>query len=241
MNTSTIVAIVVVVVVLVVAVLALRPLLRRRRLQARFGPEYDRAVQGSDNRAVAERELVERERQYERLELRPLDPQSRDRYLQQWAAVQARFVDAPEAAVAAADELMTQLMAERGYPTEGYEEKLAVLSVEHASTLERYREAHEIQRRASGGAVPTEDLRNAVVHYRSLFTELLGPHDAEDRPGAAGVEHDRSGRRTEPDTGNGDAIRYERGSHPDRGYDGGDHAELDDAERGRAGRHHTAR
>lgn len=274
MNTSAIIAIVAVIVVLVVAVLALRPLLRRRRLQARFGPEYDRAVESSDSRGAAERDLAEREKQHRQLDLRPLSAEARDRYVAQWAAVQARFVDAPEGAVADADRLMTELMAERGYPTGGYDEQVSVLSVEHAGTLERYRTAHDIQQRLGSGSVPTEDLRNALVHYRALFTELLGPQDeaeaehpvdgergadgrydgADARDGAmahryAGMDGTQDGADTRYNDGvdgRGEVVDGRRG---DGVTDGRDRtaadadvdAELADVERGRTGRHQSAR
>jgi len=189
MDTSAIVAVIAVIVVLVVAVLVVRPMLRRRRLQQRFGPEYDRVVQSHDNRAVAERELVEREKRYRQLELRPLSSETRERYSTQWTEVQARFVDAPESTVGEADRLVTALMAERGYPTEGYEQQLADLSVEHASTLEHYRAAHDVQERIGTGEASTEDMRTAMLHYRALFTELLS-----------------TGTDGEPDTGRPDTV-----------------------------------
>src|SRR5215212_6729269 len=125
MDTSAIIIVVAVIVVLVVAVLVVLPLLRRRRLQQRFSPEYDRLVETHDNRAVAERELAEREKRYRQLDLRPLSPEARERYSTEWTQVQTRFVDAPQSTVAEADRLVTELMAERGYPTEGYEQQLA--------------------------------------------------------------------------------------------------------------------
>jgi hypothetical protein len=178
MNTSTIIAVVAVVVVLAVAVLAVRPLLRRRRLQERFGPEYDRVLESHGDRTAGEHELIERERRHKQLDLHPLPPEARDRYTAQWTEVQAQFVDAPEATVAEADRLVTALMAERGYPTEGYEQQLADLSIDHASTIERYRNAHDVYQRSGDGQASTEDLRTAMVHYRALFTELLEPETA---------------------------------------------------------------
>lgn len=240
MNTSTIIAVVAMLVVLAVAVLALRPLLRRRRLQARFGPEYDRAVQDSDSRAAAERELAAREKQHRQLELRPLDPQAHERYTTQWAAAQARFVDEPEAAVDDADRLVTELMAERGYPTGDYDEQLAVLSVEHSGTLQRYRAAHDIRR--GGGSVPTEDLRNALVHYRALFAELLGTQDGaidatDDRAAGDAMAngartYDARAHEARADDTRADEARADDTSRGD--------ADLDDAEQ-RTHRHHPAR
>src|SRR5690349_1614493 len=117
---------------------------RRRALQNRFGPEYDRAVAEGDSRLAAERELRERERRHAELELRDLDPEARARYTTGWEEIQARFLDDPNGAVRDADALVTQLIADRGYPTGDYEDHLAHLSVEHARTLGHYRDAHEI-------------------------------------------------------------------------------------------------
>lgn len=172
MSTGAVIAIVVVIVVLLGAVLVLVPVMRRQRLKQKFGPEYDMVVESHDDRTTAERELRERERRFADLEIRPLDEQARDRYSQQWTQVQERFVDDPESAVTEADELVTALMAERGYPTEGYEQQLADLSIEHSRTLGHYRSAHDTRLRIGDGA-STEDLREAMVHYRTLFEDLL--------------------------------------------------------------------
>jgi hypothetical protein len=147
---------------------------RRRALQNRFGPEYDRAVADGDSRLAAERELRERERRHAELELKELDPAARARYAGKWEEIQARFLDDPAGAVRDADALVTELVAERGYPTGDYEQHLANLSVEHARTLGHYRDAHEISQLSERGEATTEQLRQAVVHYRTLFSELLG-------------------------------------------------------------------
>jgi hypothetical protein len=147
---------------------------RRRALRQRFGPEYDRVVESTEDRRAAERELRDRERRHADLELRPLDPESRERYSASWEEIQVRFVDAPDQAVGEADELVTRLIAERGYPTGDYDDQLAHLSVEHARTLDHYRQAHDINERNSRGEATTEQLRQALVHYRALFADLLG-------------------------------------------------------------------
>lgn len=147
---------------------------RRRALRQRFGPEYDRVVESTEDRRAAERELRDRERRHAELELRPLDPESRERYSASWEEIQVRFVDAPDQAVGEADELVTRLVAERGYPTGDYDDQLAHLSVEHARTLDHYRQAHDINERNSRGEATTEQLRQALVHYRALFADLLG-------------------------------------------------------------------
>ncbi|MEV6299714.1 hypothetical protein AB0M02_09960 [Actinoplanes sp. NPDC051861] len=171
--TVTIVLIVVILLVLAAIVLGVRAA-RRRRLQQTFGPEYDRVVADTGNRSEAERELLERTKRHAQLELKPLSPESRAKYSAAWEEVQILFVDSPAEAVATADELTTKLIAERGYPTGDYDERVANLSVEHAATLEHYRSAHEISRRSKNDEAETEDLRQALVHYRALFADLLG-------------------------------------------------------------------
>ncbi|AEV82144.1 hypothetical protein ACWT_1128 [Actinoplanes sp. SE50] len=171
--TATIVLIVVILLVLAAIVFGVRAA-RRRRLQQTFGPEYDRVVADTGSRTEAERELLERKKRHAQLELKPLSAQSRAKYSAAWEEVQIRFVDSPKEAVATADELVTRLIAERGYPTGDYDERLADLSVEHAATLEHYRSAHEISLRSKNDEAETEDLRQALVHYRALFADLLG-------------------------------------------------------------------
>jgi hypothetical protein len=174
MSSGTIVAIVVVV-ILVAAVIAGGSLvMRRRRLQQRFGPEYDRALADSDSRRQAEAELAAREKRVRSLDIRPLDPAARDRYSSQWMAIQEQFVDSPASAVTSAQGLITSVMTERGYPTEDAGQITADLSVEHASTIDQFRTAQELSGRAAGGTASTEDLRQAMVHYRALFRDLLG-------------------------------------------------------------------
>jgi len=199
-------ALITVLVILVVAVLLLVGVAlmvnRRRALRQRFGPEYDRVVESSEDRRTAERELRERERRHAELELRPLDPASRERYSTSWEEIQVRFVDAPDQAVGEADELVTRLIAERGYPTGDYDDQLVHLSVEHARTLDHYRKAHEVNERNARGEATTEQLRQALVHYRALFADLLGtepdrlagglpgPQGEAPRDGLAGSNHD---------------------------------------------------
>lgn len=147
---------------------------RRRALRRKFGPEYDRVVAEQPSRAAGEQELRDRERKHAELELAPLAPDARVRYAAEWAEVQARFVDSPGDAVRDGDELVTRLVSDIGYPTDSDDERLALLSVEHAGTFGRYREAHEISLRNARGEASTEQLRQALVHYRALFAELLG-------------------------------------------------------------------
>jgi hypothetical protein len=174
MSPTATIALIVVALLVVAAVVFGVQAARRRRLRQTFGPEYDRVVADTGNRTEAEKELLERTKRHARLELKPLSAESRTRYSAAWEEVQIRFVDNPGEAVSTADELVTRLIAERGYPTGDYDERLADLSVEHAATLEHYRAAHDISRRSRDGAAETEDLRQALVHYRALFADLLG-------------------------------------------------------------------
>jgi hypothetical protein len=169
----TIVLIVVVLVILAAIVYGVQSG-RRKRLQSTFGPEYDRAVADTGNRTEAEKELREREKRHAGLELTPLSPDSQAKYAAAWEEVQIQFVDNPSEAVTTADDLVTRLIAERGYPTHDYDDRLADLSVEHANTLQHYRDAHELSVRSKAGEASTEDLRQALVHYRALFADLLG-------------------------------------------------------------------
>jgi hypothetical protein len=170
------VAVIVIVVVLVVAALGFLAWRQqqRRRLRERFGPEYDRTVERHNSTREAEQELRAREQRHQELRIRSLDPAVRDRYRADWQRVQEHFVDSPQSAVTEADNLLTRVMKDRGYPTEGYEQQVADLSVEHAGTIDRYRTAHDIRGRADAGQATTEDLRQAMVHYRALFADLLG-------------------------------------------------------------------
>jgi hypothetical protein len=165
--------IIVVVIVVLVALAAVAETTRRRRLQQQFGPEYERAVAEQNGRLRAEAELTSRQRRVSKLDIRPLDEAARARYTADWMAIQEHFVDSPEAAVAEAYELVTKVMTERGYPTEDSEQVLADLSVEHAQTVGHFRVAQEISRSSAAGQAATEDLRQAFIHYRALFSDLL--------------------------------------------------------------------
>ncbi|MFF8860888.1 MULTISPECIES: hypothetical protein [unclassified Streptomyces] len=183
MSTGTLLAIVIpIVVVLVLVAVAVSMLRRRRHLRDRFGPEYERTVEGSDSRLAAERELRSRERRHDALEIKPLPDAARDRYTQEWTGVQQEFVDRPVDAVHDADRLVTSLMHERGYPTEGFEQQMRDLSVEHGRTLEHYRAAHEVEGLSTRSRATTEQLRGAMVHYRALFDELLADGGGRAQP-----------------------------------------------------------
>jgi len=174
MSTGAIVAVIIVVIVVAAVLVVMVAVNRRHRLQERFGPEYDRAVTEHGSRREAEAELAERERHVRKLDIRPLSQVARTQYRSEWTAVQEQFVDAPQAAVTGAQTLVLAVMKDRGYPTQPYDQTLADLSVEHASTLDHFRAAHDISQNAAAGAASTEDLRQAMIHYRALFAELLG-------------------------------------------------------------------
>ncbi|MGW1881873.1 hypothetical protein [Streptomyces sp. NPDC001970] len=175
MSTGTLIAIIVALAVLLILIaVGVWLAMRRRRLQERFGPEYDRTVQTEDSRHSAERDLRSREQRHQDLDIRQLPAEARARYAEEWKHAEQHFVDAPGTSVDDADRLVTRLMSDRGYPTEGYDQQLRDLSVEHGRTLEHYRAAHDVGIRNRESRATTEELRGAMVHYRALFQELLG-------------------------------------------------------------------
>lgn len=176
-----VVALLVVAAIVVVAVLAKR----RKQLQERFGPEYDRAVDRAGGRRPAEQELQERAKRREQLDIRPLHPAAAADFAEQWRQAQEHFVDAPSESVRAADVLVTQVMQERGYPVGEFEQQAADVSVDHGNVVEEYRAARDISLANERGEATTEQLREAMVHYRALFSDLL---DAE------GTGRDRADR-----------------------------------------------
>jgi hypothetical protein len=165
------------VVILVIAVLAWAYVRKRRStttgLRQKFGPEYERAVQKHGSERKAEAKLADRQERVEKLKIRDLDPAERDRFSKQWESVQSRFVDSPKGAVAEADDLVSSLMKTRGYPVSDFDQRAADISVDHPRVVENYRSAHEIALRVGKNGATTEDLRTAMIHYRSLFEELV--------------------------------------------------------------------
>lgn len=196
MNTWVWIVIGVVVAIVVLGVLfsALRTR-RSRSLQDQFGREYDRTVDRAGGRREAERELAERQKRHDELELKPLPPEARERYLKQWQQTQSRFVDDPTGAVSEADDLVNRVMRDRGYPVDDFEQRAADISVEHPELVERYRTANGIARASEQGKASTEDLRHSVRHYRALFVELL---DGDAGDGVENVD-DVSSRDAEAD------------------------------------------
>ncbi len=178
MNSLLVIIAIVVVVVLLAAWWWYSQQKRRQQLRDQFGPEYDRAVRESGSPSAAEKELASREKRVRQLDIKPLSAEQRTRYAESWRQVQARFVDDPSGAVQEADRLVGDVMQTRGYPMGDFEQRAADISVDHPSVVDNYRQAHEIARRQAEGQAGTEDLRQAMVFYRSLFEDLLG----EDRP-----------------------------------------------------------
>jgi hypothetical protein len=144
----------------------------RAGLRVRFGTEYERAVQQHGSERKAEAKLADREARVEKLKIRDLDPTERERYQSQWVAVQSPFVDYPKGAVTEADELVCSLMQARGYPVADFDQRAADISVDHPRVVENYRSAHDIALRLGRGEASTEELRSAMIQYRSLFDDL---------------------------------------------------------------------
>jgi hypothetical protein len=168
------------VVLVLLAVLAALSRRRRGRLRERFGPEYDRAVAERGGRRQAEADLEQREAKRQRLQIVPLSAGARDGYLRSWRDLQERFVDEPSKSVSSADRLVEEVMRERGYPMDEFDQRAADISVDHPEVVENYRAAHRISIAEGKGEATTEDLRKAVIHYRALFNELLEADEQAD-------------------------------------------------------------
>jgi len=164
-------------VIVVTAVLAWLYVRKRRSttqdLRQKFGPEYDRAVLTHGSERKAQSKLEDREKRVEKLNIRDLDPTEHERFSKRWEAVQSRFVDSPKGAVAEADDLVSSVMKARGYPVSDFDQRAADISVDHPRVVTNYRSAHEIALRVGKDQATTEDLRTAMIHYRSLFEELV--------------------------------------------------------------------
>jgi ABC-type nickel/cobalt efflux system permease component RcnA len=174
METPMIVAIVGV--VILVALVAAWMLVRNKRtqdLKRQFGSEYDRALKTTGSRSRAETELLSRNKRLGRLEIHPLSPTDHDRFAESWRSTQAAFVDRPASAVSEAEKLVVEVMRARGYPVGDFDQQAADLSVGHSHFVESYREAHALALARERGQASTENLRQAMVHYRALFEDLL--------------------------------------------------------------------
>lgn len=175
-----IVLVVVAVLIVIGAVAAWTQQRKRAHLQERFGSEYDRTVSEAGERGAAEKELADRERKREQLDIVPLSPEAQARYKASWEGVQSHFVDDPSGALNEADRLVTDVMRDRGYPIDEFDQRASDISVDHPEVVENYRAAHAVYVKASNGngSAGTEDLRQGFVHYRALFTELLDANEA---------------------------------------------------------------
>ncbi len=189
MDTTQVVILVIVVVLLLAAVVVGLRAARRRResaaLRDQFGPEYDAALGSRGDRQAAERDLTDRRERRARLDLRELDPVRREELTQEWQQVQTRFVDEPVLATSEAHVLVRRVLSERGYPTEDLDSQTELVSVDHPEVVGDYREAVRRTRAGEKGEATTEDLREAMVHYRSLFSRLLDGQDDSHRPDQA--------------------------------------------------------
>ena len=175
MTTVTVIIVVLVVVAaLAAAAFVMYEKQRSSQLQERFGPEYDRAVEGADSRREAESRLAEVAQKRDQLDVRDLDEAERARFSAEWDVVQARFVDEPGPAVDAAETLIATVMRERGYPVEDFDQRADLVAADHPEVVQHYRDAHAAhERHRSAGGVDTEDLRQSFVHYRALFAALV--------------------------------------------------------------------
>lgn len=174
-NRMVVVTAVIVIAVIVAAVIAFFTSRKRRsqKLRAQFGPEYDRVMRQEGDSRKAEGVLEFRQKRREKFNIRPLSAADRSSFAFRWNEVQTRFVDDPLGAVTVADNLVTDVMQARGYPTAEFVQRAADLSVDYPLIVDNYRAAHDIALRQSAGKASTEDLRQAMVHYRALFQELL--------------------------------------------------------------------
>jgi hypothetical protein len=188
MDTRVLIPIILVVVaLLIVAAIVINRKRKSTHLKEQFGPEYDRAVKQQGDPRRAETILMEREKRVEKFSLRPLTPVDRERYAAEWATVQRKFVDDPSMAVNQADRLVNTVLAARGYPMADFEQRSADISVNYPSLVENYRSARDVTARHNQGQSSTEDLRQAMVYFRSLFDELL----ETPKPQRVGETHER--------------------------------------------------
>ncbi len=176
MNNTEMTAVLVLVLVAIAALIGLILVRRRRsrRLHDQLGPEYDRTVQAMGGEKKAQTELEERRKHVEALDIRPLSVSERERYLADWTAVQSKFVDEPGQAIVDADRLIMQVMQTRAYPVSDFEQRAADISVNYPALVSNYRAAREIAIKNEQHQADTEELRQAMIYYRSLFEELLG-------------------------------------------------------------------
>jgi FtsZ-interacting cell division protein ZipA len=195
MNQPLLIVIAVAVVAVIVAAFLISRRRRSEHLKSHFGREYEHALETKGDRGKAEAELADREKRVAKLDLRPLDPAERQRFGERWTDVQARFVDDPPQALAFADALLAEVMKARGYPVSDFEQRAGDISVEHPGVVEHYRAGHEIAMRHERGDASTEDLRQAMIHYRALFDNLV---EAEAPAGAKEKENEKEAAQAAP-------------------------------------------
>jgi hypothetical protein len=185
MSSTGVVILLIVAAVIIIAAFVMMATRKRRsqKLREQFGPEYDRVVRKEGDPRKAERVLEFREKHRAKYKIRALSPTDRSSFRYRWNEVQGRFVDDPKGAVTMAEGLVTDVMQARGYPIADFEQQAADISVDHPVVVENYRAAHNIALRHGRGQASTEDLRNAMVHYRALFQELLDDNQPQ-RKGA---------------------------------------------------------
>ncbi len=177
MSMTVIIALIAFVVIVVAGIATMLFLQKRRtgKLRGKFGgAEYDRTVRQGGSRKLAEARLASRTGRGDNRPGRPLAAGDRTRFEDSWRRIQGRFVDGPAGAVLEADQLLGDVMSTRGYPVSDFEQRAADISVDHPHVLANYRTAHDIALRQTKGQASTEDLRQAIIHYRSLFEELVG-------------------------------------------------------------------
>ena len=204
---------IVIVIVVVLIILAAAMAARRRRtmaLRERFGPEYDRTVGAREGQRAAEADLRGRERERARLDIKPLSEAARVRYTEEWQVIQQSFVDQPEEATTAGYDLVNRVMEERGYPMRDFDARADLVSVDHPDVVENYRVAHGIHERAQQHQASTEDLREALLRYRSLFEELLRPDGADDQAAVPAGQAVPEPRRPVSDPALGDRPASDR-------------------------------
>jgi len=175
MDNTALISIIVILAIVIVAGAAYFIIEKRRteQLRTRFGPEYDRTVKETGKRSEAEASLEERAKRVEHLKIRPLTREESTRFTEGWKQIQSLFVDDPKAAVTQADHLLGEVMSTRGYPVADFNQRAADISVDHPRVVDNYRAGHEIALRHAQGKASTEDLRQAMIHYRTLFNDLV--------------------------------------------------------------------
>ncbi len=193
MNETLLIALAVLAVVAVGAWLFLQRR-KSKHLRSHFGPEYEREVEEKGSHRKAEAELAAREKRVKKLDIRPLEPAARDGFKHRWTEVQARFVDDPPGAVGEADDLLGGVLRSRGYPVSDFEQRAGDISVDHPEVVRHYRAGHDIAVRHERGEASTEELRQAMIHYRELFDELVEDQGDQNRDRGEAVDRGTGGR-----------------------------------------------